>query len=75
MVRFDLVHHIVYSFALAVAGAFLLGLWPGLILAAVLGLAKEIRDEMSVLSRFDMWDLAANGIGLAAAWIVMGGWM
>lgn len=72
MLRVDKAHHVVYSFALAVAGAFFFGLWWGLILSAAAGVVKEIYDEWSLLHRFDRWDLVANVVGLLLAWIVIG---
>lgn len=69
----DKLHHAVYSFALAMVGAFLMGPVFGLLGAAMLGIAKEVYDEVSPAHQFDLWDLVANAVGLAAARVVLGG--
>lgn len=71
MKHLDKLHHVVYSFALAVAGAFVFGPEAALIATALIGIVKEVYDELSPGHRFDWWDLAANGVGLLAAWVVI----
>lgn len=74
MKRIDLLHHAIYSFALAIAGAFLMGPLWGISVAALLGVAKELWDGMPPRRRFCWWDMTANGVGILAAVMVMRGW-
>ena len=73
MKHLDKLHHAVYTFALAVAGAFLLGPVPGIVAAAGAGIAKEVYDAWSPAHQFDVWDLAANAAGLVGAVVVLSG--
>ncbi len=70
----DKVHHMVYSFALAVAGALLFGAATGASVALVIGAAKEIIwDGFLGRGHADWWDMAANCIGVAVA-VTLVGW-
>lgn len=71
MIHLDKLHHAVYSFALAVAGAFLLGPIGGIVVATAVGIGKELWDGLPPRNRFDWWDMAANALGLVAAWVVI----
>lgn len=72
MKHLDKLHHVVYTFSLAVAGAFVSGPVLGLLAAALAGVAKELYDQWSPAHRFDPWDLAADAAGIVAAWVVIG---
>lgn len=74
MKHLDKAHHVVWSFALAVAGAFLLGPIGGLVIAGVLGLVKEWWDGLPPRRRFDWWDMVANVVGILAAVFILKRW-
>jgi VanZ family protein len=65
----DKQHHIVYSFALALAGAILFGAVKGVVLALLVGVGKEvIYDCFLGRGDTDIWDMAANCIGVVLAY-------
>lgn len=70
MKHLDKAHHFFYSLGLAVLAGLFVGPGWGLVIAALLGLAKEAWD--GTRGRWDWWDLAANVVGLLAAWVVIG---
>jgi hypothetical protein len=70
----DKQHHIVYSFALALAGAKLFGLQKGIIFALTIGASKElIWDWLLGRGNPDWCDMAANCIGVGLAVLVLKG--
>lgn len=76
MIRRDLQHHAVYSFALAVAGAFLLGsVGLGAIATLAIGAGKEMWwDKRLGRGHPDWLDMAANVVGVIGAVIIMRRW-
>lgn len=74
MLGVDKMHHVVYSFALAIAGAFLIGPTTGIAFALLIGAGKELWWDWHLgRGEPDWWDMAANCIGiLAAVWIIRG---
>lgn len=68
----DKLHHMVYSFALAIAGAFLFGPTAGVVLALAVGVAKElVWDGLLGRGHPDVWDMLANCVGVMAALVVL----
>jgi len=65
----DKAHHFFWSLGLAVMAGFLVGPGWGVAIAGLLGLAKEVWDGTK--GRWCWWDLAANGVGLIVAWVVV----
>lgn len=75
MLRLDKLHHVVYTVALALAGAILFGPTWGLVLAALAGAAKEVWwDGHLGRGRPDWQDMAANIVGLTLAWALLTIW-
>lgn len=50
--------------------SFFVGAGWGVAITGLLGLAKEVWD--GARGRWCWWDMAANGMGLVAAWAVIG---
>lgn len=74
MKHLDKVHHIVYSFALAVVGAFLFGMLVGAGIALLIGAMKEVFWDLYLgRGHPDWWDMAANLVGVVGAIIILGG--
>ena len=72
MLQLDKLHHVVYSLALALAGAILFGATWGIVLAALAGAAKELYwDRHLGRGKPDWQDAAANAVGLAVAWALI----
>lgn len=70
MRHIDKAHHFFWSLGLAAIASFFVGPGWGVVIAGLLGLAKEVWD--GARGRWCWWDLAANGMGLVAAWAVIG---
>lgn len=72
MLHLDKLHHVVYTLALALAGALLFGVTWGLLLALVIGATKELWwDGYLGRGRPDWRDMVANGVGLIVAWVLL----
>lgn len=72
MLRLDKLHHVVYTVALALAGALLFGVGWGLALALLVGAAKELCwDGYLGRGHPDWQDMAANAVGLVVAWAIL----
>jgi len=68
----DKAHHFFWSLGLAAIASFFVGPGWGVVIAALIGLVKEVWDGLPPRRRFDVWDLLANAIGLITAWVVIG---
>ena len=61
----DKVHHCVYSYAITKALRTFLPMWAAAIVAAAIGIGKEVYDKTTGKGRAEWSDLAADAVGIA----------
>ena len=61
----DKVKHIIVSAGLVIGLSLFIPLWGAVLLTAIAGIAKELRDAY-----IDPWDLVANAVGISIGIVI-----
>ena len=65
-----LIYALLYFFGVRAYGHSI-SLWLLAILILLFGLSIEVSQSMTIYRHVDIWDLVANGVGIASIWLLL----